>query len=566
MSFIVQVLWPFTIFKQPSGSWVIFESLGTLNSRFTFGGIKFCEEFRKELRSMTPTRSSEDDFFKFLERHSNTFKDFDDFSPLEIRGCLSEKNLRIDIAKYFQLATTEKPCESLLISPTIDKKEAIKSFKKLLELKNKASKDIEKLNRTKSSFESVVRKWNARIDERIEWVRDHYDSEIAEITPDVIEKVENLEKDRDRETASLKHSIDILEGQLRLLEQVEADLESKELEAKAELAEAREELDLLYTQEDAYTDATNTRISLLEKKIQRLNKKLARTREGKEEASKKTYAQERILAEKREELDDIRRKYVSLIDAEWYRLRFLEELRDKRLVELYAELRRIRKKSREIRQDIDTLANRKRAFISEIDGQEMKIVNPFLKPEEEIYVCVPIFVARLQSETGMRFVVFPPSRMKRGKRFFEKAGESLLGKAPIPTEPRSQSIEKLCRLFESFVKTNHLTIKGPLESAFRNNLLKSSQIKDYFLKGIEKLRNERWLKEKHAIELKKAFSHHFSRKPEFVSSAKSGEILSAKEKLPEGVWCVCSKCGAYISAKIEYCPCGAKLPQRPTKG
>lgn len=63
ISFIVQVLWPFTIFKQPSRSWVIFESLGALNSRFTFGGIKFCEEFRKELRSMTPTRSSEDDFF-----------------------------------------------------------------------------------------------------------------------------------------------------------------------------------------------------------------------------------------------------------------------------------------------------------------------------------------------------------------------------------------------------------------------------------------------------------------------------------------------------------------------
>jgi len=34
------------------------------------------------------------------------------------------------------------------------------------------------------------------------------------------------------------------------------------------------------------------------------------------------------------------------------------------------------------------------------------------------------------------------------------------------------------------------------------------------------------------------------------------------EKLPSGAWCVCPKCGAYISANIEYCFCGAKLPRR----
>lgn len=35
------------------------------------------------------------------------------------------------------------------------------------------------------------------------------------------------------------------------------------------------------------------------------------------------------------------------------------------------------------------------------------------------------------------------------------------------------------------------------------------------------------------------------------------------EKLPDGVWCICPKCGAYISANIEYCHCGTKLPKRP---
>jgi hypothetical protein len=40
-----------------------------------------------------------------------------------------------------------------------------------------------------------------------------------------------------------------------------------------------------------------------------------------------------------------------------------------------------------------------------------------------------------------------------------------------------------------------------------------------------------------------------------------GENLET-EKLPEGVWCICPKCGTYISADIEYCPCGTKLPKK----
>jgi hypothetical protein len=48
-----------------------------------------------------------------------------------------------------------------------------------------------------------------------------------------------------------------------------------------------------------------------------------------------------------------------------------------------------------------------------------------------------------------------------------------------------------------------------------------------------------------------------------VVSAGRAEVENLEtEKLPEGVWCICPKCGTYISANIEYCPCGTKLPKR----
>jgi len=47
-----------------------------------------------------------------------------------------------------------------------------------------------------------------------------------------------------------------------------------------------------------------------------------------------------------------------------------------------------------------------------------------------------------------------------------------------------------------------------------------------------------------------------------LASRQEKAIAPELQKLPEGTWCICPKCGAYISANIKYCPCGAKLPDR----
>jgi hypothetical protein len=47
-----------------------------------------------------------------------------------------------------------------------------------------------------------------------------------------------------------------------------------------------------------------------------------------------------------------------------------------------------------------------------------------------------------------------------------------------------------------------------------------------------------------------------------TSSTNKQASTAEAERLPYDAWCVCPKCGAYISANIEYCPCGFKLPRR----
>jgi uncharacterized membrane protein SpoIIM required for sporulation len=45
-------------------------------------------------------------------------------------------------------------------------------------------------------------------------------------------------------------------------------------------------------------------------------------------------------------------------------------------------------------------------------------------------------------------------------------------------------------------------------------------------------------------------------------SSQERTISPEMRELPEGTWCICPKCGTYISANIKYCLCGAKLPER----
>lgn len=48
-----------------------------------------------------------------------------------------------------------------------------------------------------------------------------------------------------------------------------------------------------------------------------------------------------------------------------------------------------------------------------------------------------------------------------------------------------------------------------------------------------------------------------------VSPRATYEKALEVEKLPNGVWCVCPGCGAYISADIRRCTCGVRLPEKP---
>ncbi len=57
------------------------------------------------------------------------------------------------------------------------------------------------------------------------------------------------------------------------------------------------------------------------------------------------------------------------------------------------------------------------------------------------------------------------------------------------------------------------------------------------------------------------FMQKAKEKPHQIEQTKS----EATVKLSEPYWCICPKCGAYISARIEHCTCGAKLPKPPTK-
>lgn len=511
ISFIIRVFWPFALLKQPSGKWVIFDSLGISTLILRYGITKSCESFCEEMDKATPSRFDLDGFSVLLEKHMSTFKDFADFPFYQFNGCLSEKGLRTDLVDYFRFSTNIVPSEALLLTPIISSRKAEEAFHRILELRDKAKGDIDILKKPKSTLKAIVEVWDARIGEEKRHNWDYYNSKIAEIASDVHQKVQRLEEERDQKIAPFEARVDVLRNEVSSLEATEAILESKELDAEEELREAEDELEYKSTCEyeedqDSDTGTDTARLEMLETRIHRLKLKLSQHRERKEEFSDKVNAARGALAEKEEELEEIQRPYGTQIEAEKARITSLKSLRDGNIAVLNKKLDGIRRKSAWIDQSIDRLIRHKESFVGEINDLESLLATPISLPEGEIYAYVPFLLAKLQSRARSRFVVFPPSRMRRGKSGTERIKGFLVGSMSIPVEPRSISAEKLCEILKGLIEASHFAIREVTEKALQFNLLKSSQFKEDLWGGIEALRNEGWLNEKQARSLKGTFS------------------------------------------------------------
>lgn len=547
ISYIVQVLWPFIVLKQPSGKWVAFDSLSILKKTFICHNHKSSEEFSTKIANSTPTHASRTDFHNFLSSHGVSFRDFTDTISFDIPGGISNKEMRQELEGYFQLAIVQEYFESLPLQPIINKQKTRESLEKLLELRKKSIKTMKELQAAKANLQSIVDKWDAEIDKDKQWNNNYYYSKIDEIRPDVEEQIRTLEEERDCEVSPLETVVGSFQRDIAHIEEIEAIHEAHERDAYLELEQAREQLEIARNREYECGDAASE-ISFFERKIQHASEKVATYGEMKQQSANRKYVVQRELLDKQEELDSAIRYYNGLVSEQKSRITVLEGLRAEEIAKLDAESNKMFERSNGIQQDIDNLVNRKALFVQDIDEIEGPVANINFKPDEENYVYVPIFVAKLESEAGSRFLVYPPCRLKKGKSVTEKF---LFFKMAVPAEARSQNFERLSANMESLLLQNHPVAREIFGKTHQSNLLRSSRVKDNFYRGLEKLRGEGRLKDKHSQELADAFSEHFSNSPTKVQKTDSS--------IPPEIKHVCPKCGSNICMEIDHCPvCGSK--------
>jgi hypothetical protein len=506
ISFIIRVFWPFALLKQPSGKWVIFDSLGISTLILRYGITKSCESFCEEIDKATPSGVDADGFSMLLENHMSTFKDFADYPSYQFNGFLSEKGLRTDLVDYFRFSTNIEPCEALLLTPIISSQKAEEDFHRILELRDSAKRDIGILKNPKSTLKAIIEKWDASIGEEKRHNWDYYNSKIAEIASDVHQKIQKLEEERAQKIAPFEARVDALRNEVSSLEAAKAILESQESDAENELQEARDELEFEENR-NSDTERHSARVDMLARKVQRLEEKVSEHNERTEEFSDKVEAAKGALNRKRQERDNIRKPYDQQISQEKARITSLESLRNGNIAVLDEKLDGIHRKSAWIDQSIDRLIRQKESFVVKINELESLLTTPVSRPEGEIYAYVPFLLAKLQSQAGSRFVVFPPSRMRRGKSGTERIKGFLVGTMSVPAEPRSMSTEKLCEILKGLIEANHFAIREVTEKVLQFNLLKSSRFKEDLCGGIEALRNEGWLNEKQARSLEETFSN-----------------------------------------------------------
>lgn len=121
------------------------------------------------------------------------------------------------------------------------------------------------------------------------------------------------------------------------------------------------------------------------------------------------------------------------------------------------------------------------------------------KPDENILVCVPFYLIRYETEAKFRYLMYAPMLVKNHEGVLKKIQKtiwsfSLESRIKHLLQPKSETLTKMftsillkkMREDEAFEETVHGM--GSL-----NNILKFPNLRETLIRGLEELKNERWV-------------------------------------------------------------------------
>jgi hypothetical protein len=195
-------------------------------------------------------------------------------------------------------------------------------------------------------------------------------------------------------------------------------------------------------------------------------------------------------------IEKLRRSYQEQMEREKSRIYSLEIQREEKVKSKQREMEALEHETSQIVSQIEELIRRKKEWMEEIK----KMAIPW-KVEHATLIHLPFYLIGYKSEGRTELQILPPLKIASPKGVAKKLRKTILSfarasKLKLFIQPRSETLSKMLNsAIKEKTRSNEDFNKVLYQTASSTNILRSQNLRETLIEGLEKLKAEGWIGE-----------------------------------------------------------------------
>ena len=474
--FIAETCYPMWLIPW-KGMTLIFDGLEFTNQQLSYDGLPDIKAFDTHIQASSKSREA---YLVALSHNASYFQNFAGTEEKNIDGLVTDQAFKQDLMDYLSDAEAMEKAEieKAVLSPILDESEVASTLEKLSGLRDLIEEEIKTLNKSMKLLSNATHEHKKALHEEMKKTVKEFDTKIEKLKPKVTAKTTRIHEKRDHEITRISKKYD---RKLGSLHQTKVGIERTVERLSAEIERIEADIKLSRERKDEANELQ------LKQKLDELKKKLSPTdKELKDIDSQIENADDA----KKIEISDARTRADERIEEAMKPLHDLEAAKEAKLRMDQQELDTLEERTSVIIKQMDALVKAKEAALNEVDNmgvQEKRRTNDL--------VYIPIYFVCYESDSGKRYVVYPPSWV--GNMGIKTKLKSVFGAGKMKSflQPRSQAISNLLDKLVDLTQENPMFEKEINEAATKANILGSTELVVAVKKGLTELKDEKWISE-----------------------------------------------------------------------
>ena len=456
---------------------LFFDGLGATSHTFSYDVLPNINAFDNDIQRSAETREA---YSAALSNNANYFQSFAGKEEKTIEGLIASPEFIQDLVSYLPEAEEiEKPVANMaFLSSATDESTISTIIEELSNFRAKLREEIKRLGKSMKLLSTTTKQQVKIIREEIRGIEKKFDEKIEMIRPKVMERVHEVRRRCDVEITRASKKF---ERQLRLLHKDRVKLERKQESLNFEITRCEAGIKSCRLRKDEGGElAWRQKLERSRKELQTLQKSIRDMDRKIEDAE----------TAKKLEISNLRSKYDAKVEEAMKDLRELEASREARIRMKQQEITSLEDTTSSIIDQMNEMRKLKKAALKELD----EMGAPRIRRKYAL-VYLPLYIACYETEQKKRYVVYPPSVVGSMGILTKLKGVFGATKMKSFLQPHSKAITTFLSQLVALIQENPVFEKEISDAGIRASILRTKGSRELVKKGLEELKEEKWISE-----------------------------------------------------------------------